>query len=1083
MAVFTVTTLLDVVDATDGFMSLREAVAQAELSGGPDVIDFDTGLAGTITLASELGIYSDISIIGNGPDITISGGGTTRIFQAFAGSNLTLRSLNLTGGNSGNGNGGALFVDSAATATIVYSTISGNESNDSGGAIGVEGMLTIVNSTLSGNIADRGGAISVSGGYATATLVNTTISGNDAATGGGIHVNAGTLRLQSATITDNDAGGFGDGLVLNTLASLFSENSVVAGNGVIQADISDFGATFSATNSFFGSTVTIDTDGGGNINGGGDPKLGALADNGGPVLTHAPLAGSPLIGAGKASALPADTFNLDGDGSTTEKLSLDATGAPRVLGALDIGAVESRLDLVVTTLSDSVDMADGQLSLREAVILANSTSGAKITFAAGLSGTINLTIGQLALTSDVTINGDTNGDRKADITISGNNASRIFNISGAFTDVDLASLTLTGGNASGDAGGAILVTAARGRLTVIDSTIQNSTASLDGGGIHSEAEDLVIVNSLITGNSSNFGGGILLAGSSKLFLTNSTIHANTATTDGGGIDTSGGNTVIIHSSTITGNTAGGTGGGLDLFQGSTATVVNSVFTGNTAASGADIGESGADSQLNASSNLFAAAPAIDSGSGNIVNANPLLGALADNGGPVKTRTPLNGSPLVSAGNAGLLPFDTQDIDGDGNTTEALPLDGTRSARVIGTLDIGAVEFAPPTIGNGATATVAENSTAVTTVFATDPANQLIDYSIVGGADAARFVINPGSGALSFLAAPDFEAPLDAGGNNIYDVIVRARDASGLFDDRALAVTVTDVAESDRHDLGGTVGGLVSGSAAGLFGDTVLNFGTDDTIRFTDTVTKLSDLIISGNQVRLASAGPNSAPLTLGGDFSDGRFFVVKNAAGGADLFFQKNLADVALVEGRALSDAEVNGAPHPAALTGDGARQFVVTLSDKATAGNDNALGVYEIDAAGNIVDVRILFGNVKADPNATATIGGVEAGHKLGFFIVAGGVDAGAASFVDAAGGSAQLADGAGLRLQIDGRAVDATVFHAYSSSLNPDGLVHARSGADPSDHGVRVAFEDLLSGGDRDFQDVVFRVDVVDQNGDFLI
>ncbi|WP_223488343.1 VCBS domain-containing protein [Pseudomonas sp. A-RE-19] len=104
----------------------------------------------------------------------------------------------------------------------------------------------------------------------------------------------------------------------------------------------------------------------------------------------------------------------------------------------------------------------------------------------------------------------------------------------------------------------------------------------------------------------------------------------------------------------------------------------------------------------------------------------------------------------------------------------------------------------PTItsdGGGATASVsvAENTTAITTVVATDvdlPA-QTLTYSIVGGADAAKFSIVSGTGALSFVSAPNFEAPTDSGTNNVYDVIVRASDGT-LFDDQAIAVTVTGV---------------------------------------------------------------------------------------------------------------------------------------------------------------------------------------------------------------------------------------------------------------------------------------------------
>jgi VCBS repeat-containing protein len=108
-------------------------------------------------------------------------------------------------------------------------------------------------------------------------------------------------------------------------------------------------------------------------------------------------------------------------------------------------------------------------------------------------------------------------------------------------------------------------------------------------------------------------------------------------------------------------------------------------------------------------------------------------------------------------------------------------------------------------GAGATATksVPENTTAVTTVHATDPdAGTTLAYSIVGGADAAKFSINAATGALAFVAAPDFEAPTDADHNNSYIVQVRASDGA-LNDDQTLTVNVTDVVETPPDTQGPT----------------------------------------------------------------------------------------------------------------------------------------------------------------------------------------------------------------------------------------------------------------------------------------
>ena len=64
--------------------------------------------------------------------------------------------------------------------------------------------------------------------------------------------------------------------------------------------------------------------------------------------------------------------------------------------------------------------------------------------------------------------------------------------------------------------------------------------------------------------------------------------------------------------------------------------------------------------------------------------------------------------------------------------------------------------------------------------------------IAGGADAARFQIDATTGVLSFITAPDFEAPTDADGDNSYEIVVRASDGT-LFDDQAITVDVTDAA--------------------------------------------------------------------------------------------------------------------------------------------------------------------------------------------------------------------------------------------------------------------------------------------------
>jgi VCBS repeat-containing protein len=145
-----------------------------------------------------------------------------------------------------------------------------------------------------------------------------------------------------------------------------------------------------------------------------------------------------------------------------------------------------------------------------------------------------------------------------------------------------------------------------------------------------------------------------------------------------------------------------------------------------------------------------------------------------------------------------------------------------------TINVTDVNEAAPRItsnGGGATAliNIAENATAVTRVTASDAdTRQTLAYSIVGGADAAKFTINSSTGALSFVSAPNYEAPTDSGGNNVYDVTVQVSDGSGGVDSQAISVTVTAVNERPtdlslsantvaEHAANGTVVGTVSGS--------------------------------------------------------------------------------------------------------------------------------------------------------------------------------------------------------------------------------------------------------------------------------
>lgn len=110
----------------------------------------------------------------------------------------------------------------------------------------------------------------------------------------------------------------------------------------------------------------------------------------------------------------------------------------------------------------------------------------------------------------------------------------------------------------------------------------------------------------------------------------------------------------------------------------------------------------------------------------------------------------------------------------------------------------------PTITSGASAAVDENSTAANyTVAATDVDGDTLSYSIVGGADAALFTIDAATGVVSFITSPNFEAPTDAGANNVYDIVVGVDDGP-LLTTQAVSITINNLNDTVPVVTGGTI---------------------------------------------------------------------------------------------------------------------------------------------------------------------------------------------------------------------------------------------------------------------------------------
>jgi CSLREA domain-containing protein len=231
----------------------------------------------------------------------------------------------------------------------------------------------------------------------------------------------------------------------------------------------------------------------------------------------------------------------------------------------------------------------GECTLRDAVTSAsaNGTPGTPDTVdLSAVSGTIALdpTKGVIGIgdPGDLNINGPGPGT----LTVSGENATGIFQIDPGAAAVSISGLTLTAGASTGNGGAIDAASATDAPLTLTNVTISGNTATDRGGGVYSERA-LKISGSTITGNTAGSGGGIASSGKyNSVTIENSTVSGNTAQT-GGGIFSAFGAVSITGSHIDTNTATTDNGGGIAAFTGSLS-LTGSTVSGNSAQSGGGI---------------------------------------------------------------------------------------------------------------------------------------------------------------------------------------------------------------------------------------------------------------------------------------------------------------------------------------------------------------------------------------------------------------------------------------------------------------------------------------------------------------
>jgi CSLREA domain-containing protein len=319
--------------------TLREAILGAN-SAGDINIHFAPGLTGTIQLIAELPpLSADVEIDGPGADqLTVrrDTGGNYRIFTVGNGTTIgpsvSIRGLTIANGQ-GTGspaNGGGIYNDHGALV-IEKCTITGNKATNAAGVYAVGGITTVLDSTISDNVANSfGGAFFNSALQANATLniTNSTLGANSASRGAAIYnaspSGVATVTLQNATLSGNTSS-------LATVYEDGSSSNIILRNSILSSGAASANIVLSngATVSSGGNNLSSDAVGGdsgtspgGLLNQPGDkrntdPKFDSagLEQNGGTTPTIALRSDSPAINAGKDATAPSNdqrNFNRNG---------------------------------------------------------------------------------------------------------------------------------------------------------------------------------------------------------------------------------------------------------------------------------------------------------------------------------------------------------------------------------------------------------------------------------------------------------------------------------------------------------------------------------------------------------------------------------------------------------------------------------------------------------------------------------------------------------------------------------------------------------------------------------------------------
>jgi hypothetical protein len=367
-----------------------------------------------------------------------------------------------------------------------------------------------------------------------------------------------------------------------------------------------------------------------------------------------------------------DSLTIVGPGPG--KLSVSGGSARRVFYLNSASSVPFTATITGLTIRDGDSHTDGSggagiLDLNanlvlDEVVLDNNTGGSK-----GNGGGLNFAVA---------------GPKSASLTIrdsivSGNHG---FVGGGVLARYALGGVVIQNtqftGNSASVLGGGIFFIGQTGNTLIEDATFAYNTAGQSGAGVaikNASGGPWTIRRTSIVSNTANIDGGGLYSYvlPNELTIENTTVSGNSALAGGGGLAVHDANNVSIRNSTIVSNSAVTAGGGVEVIANSLV-LSDTIIAGNLAPLNQDISGT---FQLRYDLVQVTGTATISDAGGNLFGLDPLLGPLANNGGPTQTHLPAHNSPAVNAGDPAFAPPPATDQRG--------------LSRTAGRLDIGAVE--------------------------------------------------------------------------------------------------------------------------------------------------------------------------------------------------------------------------------------------------------------------------------------------------------------------------------------------------------------------------------------------------------